>query len=145
MGTGTRRTMENQDGAGEAPRHPTGGTRSVNATVPLQASSMPAAIASLSVRPPSRSFLCPSRRSFVRECARHVVRSAARAAASVGIPAVVSFTVETDGTLPTGASPLSYGINCAHPDHFGDTLAVAVEAGEPGSTASGSCGRTPPA
>jgi len=69
----------------------------------------------------------------------------ARAAASVDVPAVVSFTVETDGTLPTGqplgeaiaavesatgGSPLSYGINCAHPDHFGDTVAAAVEAGE---------------
>lgn len=63
----------------------------------------------------------------------------ATAAASVGIPAVLSFTVETDGRLPTGQplgaaiaavdaatgrSPLAYGINCAHPDHFLDALAT---------------------
>jgi homocysteine S-methyltransferase len=69
----------------------------------------------------------------------------ARASEAVGVPAVVSFTVETDGSLPTGqplgaaigeveaatgGSPLAYGINCAHPDHFADTLQVAAEAGE---------------
>jgi len=62
----------------------------------------------------------------------------ARAARSAGIPAVISFTVETDGRLPsgeclgqaieavdeaTGASPAYYMINCAHPEHFEDTLA----------------------
>ncbi len=56
-----------------------------------------------------------------------------RAAKTVGIPSVVSFTVETDGNLPTGqsldaaieavdeatdAGPAYYMINCAHPDHF---------------------------
>ena len=61
----------------------------------------------------------------------------ARAAKAVGIPVVVSFTVETDGRLPTGQPlgeaiaavdadtdgyPLSFGINCAHPDHFIPTL-----------------------
>ncbi|MEX2617555.1 MAG: homocysteine S-methyltransferase family protein [Alphaproteobacteria bacterium] len=56
-----------------------------------------------------------------------------RAASAVGLPAVVSFTVETDGRLPTG-QPLGeaieqvdeesqsgaayFMINCAHPDHF---------------------------
>jgi S-methylmethionine-dependent homocysteine/selenocysteine methylase len=56
-----------------------------------------------------------------------------RAANKVGLPAVISFTVETDGKLPTGL-PLSaaieavdaatdacaayYMVNCAHPDHF---------------------------
>jgi homocysteine S-methyltransferase len=56
-----------------------------------------------------------------------------RAARSVGLPVVVSFTVETDGSLPTG-QPLDeaiaavddatdngaayFMINCAHPDHF---------------------------
>lgn len=56
-----------------------------------------------------------------------------RAAAAVGIPVVVSFTVETDGTLPTG-EPLGEAferldaatgsvapylmVNCAHPDHI---------------------------
>ena len=62
----------------------------------------------------------------------------ARAAESVGIPSVVSFTVETDGRLPsgdplgeaitavdeaTGAAPAYYMINCAHPTHFEDVLA----------------------
>lgn len=56
-----------------------------------------------------------------------------RAAAVFGLPAVISFTVETDGKLPTGMSlkeaikkidenttipPLYYMINCAHPTHF---------------------------
>lgn len=58
---------------------------------------------------------------------------AARAAASAGLPHVISFTVETDGNLPSGqplhaaiaeveaataASPLFYMVNCAHPTHF---------------------------
>ena len=62
----------------------------------------------------------------------------ARAAKAAGIPAVVSFTVETDGKLPTGQAlgdaiaevdaatgeaPAYYMINCAHPTHFADTLA----------------------
>jgi homocysteine S-methyltransferase len=57
----------------------------------------------------------------------------ARAAASVGLPVVVSFTVETDGRLPSGQSigdaiaqvddtsrvaPAYYMVNCAHPTHF---------------------------
>jgi S-methylmethionine-dependent homocysteine/selenocysteine methylase len=57
----------------------------------------------------------------------------ARAARRVGMPAVISFTVETDGRLPTGdtlqaaiervdtataAYPAYYMINCAHPSHF---------------------------
>ena len=57
----------------------------------------------------------------------------ARAAATVGLPSVISFTVETDGRLPsgqplgeaiaqvddaTGGSPAYYMINCAHPTHF---------------------------
>lgn len=65
-----------------------------------------------------------------------------RAAQSVDIPVVISFTVETDGKLPTGQSlqdaiaqvdqatqqfPAYYMINCAHPTHFVDTLI----AGEP--------------
>lgn len=65
----------------------------------------------------------------------------ANAAKAVGIPAVISFTVETDGKLPsgqtlkdamaevdaaTGAYPAYYMINCAHPTHFVD----ALEAGE---------------
>lgn len=61
----------------------------------------------------------------------------ALAAKSHGLPMTVSFTVETDGRLPTGQNlgdaiqqvdaatdsyPLHYMINCAHPDHFADIL-----------------------
>lgn len=61
----------------------------------------------------------------------------ARAAAKAGLPVVISFTVETDGRLPTGQSladaicevdvvtgkgPAYYMINCAHPTHFEKTL-----------------------
>jgi S-methylmethionine-dependent homocysteine/selenocysteine methylase len=60
-----------------------------------------------------------------------------RAAEAAGIPAVVSFTVETDGRLPdgtglreavervdaaTGGAPAYYMVNCAHPTHFEDVL-----------------------
>ena len=56
-----------------------------------------------------------------------------RAAEAESIPCVISFTVETDGRLPSGetleaaikqvdeetdASTAYYMINCAHPDHF---------------------------
>lgn len=60
-----------------------------------------------------------------------------RAAQSAGLPVVISFTVETDGRLPTG-QPLNeaiaavdeategaaayFMVNCAHPDHFFDVL-----------------------
>ncbi|HSH42900.1 MAG TPA: homocysteine S-methyltransferase family protein [Arenicellales bacterium] len=61
----------------------------------------------------------------------------ARAAKKAGLPAVISFTVETDGRLPTGqpldeairdvdaatgGSPAYYMINCAHPSHFSAIL-----------------------
>lgn len=61
----------------------------------------------------------------------------ARAAHKHQIPHVLSFTVETDGRLPSGntlqnaveavdlatdASPAYYMINCAHPSHFADVL-----------------------
>lgn len=61
----------------------------------------------------------------------------ARAAQEAGMPCAISFTVETDGHLPTGetlaaaiertdaetdASPAYYMINCAHPSHFDDAL-----------------------
>jgi S-methylmethionine-dependent homocysteine/selenocysteine methylase len=61
----------------------------------------------------------------------------ARAAAEAGLPAAISFTVETDGRLPsgqalgeaieqvdreTGGSPSYYMINCAHPTHFDSVL-----------------------
>jgi S-methylmethionine-dependent homocysteine/selenocysteine methylase len=66
----------------------------------------------------------------------------ARAAAEAGMPVVISFTVETDGRLPTGQTlkdaiaevdaetdngPAYYMINCAHPTHF----ASLFERGEP--------------
>jgi homocysteine S-methyltransferase len=66
----------------------------------------------------------------------------ARAAEGAGMPVVLSFTVETDGRLPTGQAlragieqvdtatsgyPSYYMINCAHPTHFEHVLA----AGEP--------------
>lgn len=61
----------------------------------------------------------------------------ARAAQQAQIPVVISFTVETDGKLPTGQTlpdaiaavdratnnaPIYYGINCAHPLHFAQIL-----------------------
>jgi homocysteine S-methyltransferase len=66
----------------------------------------------------------------------------ALAARDKGMPVVISFTVETDGRLPsgmeigeaidacdkhTGIYPAYYMINCAHPSHFAD--AVAENAG----------------
>jgi len=66
----------------------------------------------------------------------------ARAAQEAGLPVAISFTVETDGRLPsgqglgeaieqvdeqTGAAPAYYMINCAHPTHFEGVL----EAPEP--------------
>jgi S-methylmethionine-dependent homocysteine/selenocysteine methylase len=62
-----------------------------------------------------------------------------RAAVAADMPCVVSFTLETDGRLPTGQSlkeaiaqvddatasaPAYYMINCAHPTHFADALAA---------------------
>lgn len=62
------------------------------------------------------------------------------AAKAAHIPVAISFTVETDGTLPSGDSlssaiertdaqsdgyPAYYMINCAHPTHFEATLARA--------------------
>ena len=62
----------------------------------------------------------------------------ARAAQQANMPVVISFTVETDGNLPTGQSlksaiqqvddvtgryPAYYMINCAHPTHFEHILA----------------------
>jgi S-methylmethionine-dependent homocysteine/selenocysteine methylase len=61
----------------------------------------------------------------------------ARAAKAAGMPVVLSFTVETDGRLPTGQTlkdaiiatdmateqaPAYYMLNCAHPTHFQDAL-----------------------
>jgi S-methylmethionine-dependent homocysteine/selenocysteine methylase len=61
----------------------------------------------------------------------------ARAAFAAEVPSVISFTLETDGRLPTGETlgeaieavdratgnaPAYYMINCAHPTHFADAL-----------------------
>ena len=63
-----------------------------------------------------------------------------RAAGHYGLPVVVSFTVETDGSLPsgqllseaieevdaaTGSSAAYFMVNCAHPDHFSHVLTDA--------------------
>ena len=73
------------------------------------------------------------------------------AAKAAGIPVVVSFTVETDGRLPSGqdlgdaiteVDAATYGaaayfmVNCAHPTHFEDVLEpqepwIAAGAGDP--------------
>ena len=60
-----------------------------------------------------------------------------RAALAAGLPIVISFTVETDGRLPTGeplaaaidgvdeatdSAPAYFMINCAHPTHFAGML-----------------------
>lgn len=60
-----------------------------------------------------------------------------RAAQAVGAPVAISFTVETDGLLPTGQTlqeaietvdavtgggPAYYMVNCAHPTHFAAAL-----------------------
>jgi S-methylmethionine-dependent homocysteine/selenocysteine methylase len=59
------------------------------------------------------------------------------AAQDAGLPAAISFTLETDGRLPsgqglgeaieqvdaeTGSGPAYYAINCAHPTHFESVL-----------------------
>ncbi len=63
------------------------------------------------------------------------------AARAAGLPVAISFTVETDGRLPsgqglgqaieavdaaTGAAPIYYMINCAHPTHFEGALDEAA-------------------
>ena len=66
----------------------------------------------------------------------------ARAAVAAAMPVVISFTLETDGRLPTGETlaqaietvdaatanaPAYYMINCAHPTHFDDALAADAD------------------
>jgi homocysteine S-methyltransferase len=68
-----------------------------------------------------------------------------RAAADAGIPAAISFTVETDGRLPSGqdlgdaieqvdgdthGGPVYYMLNCAHPAHFAGSLVAGAPWGE---------------
>jgi S-methylmethionine-dependent homocysteine/selenocysteine methylase len=69
----------------------------------------------------------------------------AQAAADAGLPVAISFTVETDGRLPSGqelgdaietvdaatdAAPAYYMINCAHPTHFEAVLQPGAAWGE---------------
>jgi S-methylmethionine-dependent homocysteine/selenocysteine methylase len=64
-----------------------------------------------------------------------------RAAQADGLPVVISFTVETDGQLPsgeslpeaiaavdgeTGGAAAYFMINCAHPTHFADVMAAGA-------------------
>ena len=66
----------------------------------------------------------------------------ARAARDAGMPVAISFTVETDGRLPTaqplaeairevddatGGYPAYYMVNCAHPTHVEGALGAAAE------------------
>jgi homocysteine S-methyltransferase len=68
------------------------------------------------------------------------------AAQQAGLPVVASFTVETDGRLPSGqglgdaidevdratdAAAAYFMVNCAHPTHFAAVLGAGLEAGEP--------------
>lgn len=67
----------------------------------------------------------------------------ALAADIIGLPSVISFTVETDGRLPSGQplgeaieevdsetdrAPIHYMVNCAHPEHFAHVLDGAFTA-----------------
>jgi len=66
----------------------------------------------------------------------------ARACARRGVPLAIAYTVETDGSLPSGQPlkeairevdadtanrPAYYMINCAHPDHFRSILEVGAD------------------
>jgi homocysteine S-methyltransferase len=66
----------------------------------------------------------------------------AKACRRAGVPSVISFTVETDGKLPSGQTirdaieqtdrvtanaPAYYMLNCAHPTHFADVLRKGEE------------------
>ena len=68
-----------------------------------------------------------------------------KAAAGLGVPILISATVETDGRLPDGSTlrefidtvdaatdalPLYYLVNCAHPTHLNPTLEAARDADE---------------
>lgn len=65
-----------------------------------------------------------------------------KAASDMNLPTVISFTVETDGRIPTGETlgeaieavdqqtnsyPIYYMVNCAHPDHFKDALSTGAK------------------
>ncbi len=80
----------------------------------------------------SADIVCAITMNYVEE-AVGIVRSAQQ----VGMPVAISFTVETDGNLPTGQTlkaaieqvdeatsgyPCYFMINCAHPTHFEHVL-----------------------
>jgi len=90
-------------------------------------------------RPQIDSFKTAGADAFTAQTMTHSDEAIgiALAAKAAGLPCIVSFTTETDGRLPGGetlgeaiqrvddatdASPDSYMINCAHPDHFRDAL-----------------------
>src|SRR6266436_934125 len=71
------------------------------------------------------------RRSGIPPTASGEAMGIAHAASSIGLPVTISFTVETDGKLPSGETlreaielvdaqgrPAYFGVNCAHPTHF---------------------------
>lgn len=81
----------------------------------------------------SADMVCAVTMNYVEEAV-----GIARAAQRAGMPVAISFTVETDGNLPTGETlqvaiekvdtatsryPSYYMINCAHPTHFEHVLA----------------------
>ena len=72
----------------------------------------------------------------------HEATGIVRAARRLGIPVAISFTVETDGRLPTGDGreeaittvdaatggyAAYFGVNCAHPAHFAQVLLAGGE------------------
>jgi S-methylmethionine-dependent homocysteine/selenocysteine methylase len=74
--------------------------------------------------------------AFTISCSTEAI-GIARAAKAEQMPAAISFTVETDGRLPSGetlrdaieridsatdCAPAYYMVNCAHPSHFVDVL-----------------------
>lgn len=89
--------------------------------------------------PQVRLFAGEGADSFAAMTMTHVDEAVGivRAADAAGIPVTVSFTVETDGCLPsglplreaiertdaeTGGTARGFMINCAHPDHFAPVL-----------------------
>jgi S-methylmethionine-dependent homocysteine/selenocysteine methylase len=95
----------------------------------------------------AEAYHAPQVRSFAAEGADMVAAitmtytdeaiGIARAAAAAAIPAAISFTLETDGRLPsgqalgdaiaqvdreTGGSAAYFMVNCAHPSHFADVV-----------------------
>lgn len=94
---------------------------------------------------PQLEFLADSNADMVHAMTMTYIAEAlglVESAHAVELPVAVSFTVETDGTLPdgtnlsdairavddaTGGAPVYYGINCAHPTHFTTILDSGAE------------------